>query len=132
NEAISGTTTVNNITITGSCIGCGAASPSLSSLSAATTTNSIDRVNWAQVWKWNSLTTQNALTLSSTSMTSGNLLVLSDTSTASTGAVISATNATTTTSGYGIYASLTNTGNTGYAGYFSNASTGGYAVYANG
>ena len=61
-SSLAGTTTVDNITITGSCIGCLAAgSNALSAITSALTTNTIDNTNEAQVWNWNSLTTQNAV-----------------------------------------------------------------------
>ncbi len=41
-------------------------------------------------------------------------------------------NSAATGSPYGVYATLTGASNTGYAGYFSNSSTSGYALYANG
>ena len=147
-SAISGTTTVNNITITGSCIGCLAAgSNALSAITSALTTNTIDNTNEAQVWNWNSLTTQNAFTLGTSHAFTGSLLNLSATavSATSTGSVLSIADATTG-SGYGIYAAMTtsnnsgtalyvtNTGtvNTGYALYANDTSNSGYAVYANG
>lgn len=38
---------------------------SLSSITAATTTNTIDNVNWAQVWNWNSLTSETGMKMAS-------------------------------------------------------------------
>ncbi len=76
------------------------ATVSLSSLLAATTTNSIDSANWAQTWKWGTLSTQTALTLTSSSETSGTVLNVSSGNAAATG----------------------------YAGYFSQTGTGGYAL----
>jgi len=78
----------------------------LSSLIGATTTDSFDNLNLAQSWTWNSLTSQTALSLSSSSATSGVVFA----------------------------ASLTTSGNSGYAGYFQNTATGntGYAIYAAG
>jgi len=51
---------------------------------AATTTNSIDSNNWAQIWKWGTLTTQTALSLTTSSMTGGTLLSLQNTAAAAT------------------------------------------------
>jgi len=51
---------------------------SLSSLTSATGTNTIDNVNYAQSWTWNTLSTQAALSLSSSSMTSGSVLSLTN------------------------------------------------------
>ena len=59
--------------------GTGTSTVPLSSITAATTTNSINSANFAQTWTWDSLTTQTALTLSSSSMTSGTLLSLINT-----------------------------------------------------
>ena len=41
-------------------------------------------------------------------------------------------NSAATGAPYGVYATMTGASNTGYAGYFSNSSTSGYALYANG
>ena len=57
----------------------------ISSLNAAVIPNTIDNGLWAQRWNWNTLATGTALTLGTTSMTSGNLLSLSNTNPASTG-----------------------------------------------
>ncbi len=53
----------------------------LSGLTAGTATNTIDSTNFAQLWTWNSLSTQTALSLtsSSTAITSGTLLNVSQT-----------------------------------------------------
>src|SRR5690606_33607180 len=40
--------------------GGGSGNAALSDITAATATNTIDNANYAQVWNWNSLTTQNA------------------------------------------------------------------------
>lgn len=120
----------------------------LSSLISATTTNSFDNSNFAQTWTWNSLSTQTAFTISSSSaLTGGTLLSLQATSASatSTGDVLSISDSTTGT-GYGVYASMTATGNTGtaiyatnsgatntgYAGYFNNTATTGWSLYAPG
>jgi hypothetical protein len=96
----------------------------LSSLTSATATNSINNTSFPQTWQWNSLTNGTALTISSSSMTTGSLLSLQDTaaSATSTGQVLSISDATTG-SGYGIYSAMTGHGNTGYAGYFINTDT---------
>ena len=54
----------------------GAASTALSSITDATATNTIDNDNYAQVWNWNTLTTQDAMTIASTAQTTGSLLRL--------------------------------------------------------
>ena len=131
NAAIGGTTTVNNITVTGSCLGCLApGSNALSALTSATSTNSIDNAAYAQTWTWNSLSSGTAFTISSNSMTTGTLLSLQDTaaSATATGKVLSLSDATTG-AGYGVYSAMTGFGNTGYAGYFTNTDTGADANY---
>lgn len=60
----------------------GGGSTPLSSITAATGTNTINNVSHAQEWQWNSLTTQKALKLSSSSITNGYLLYLEATGTA--------------------------------------------------
>ena len=142
-----GKVNVNGVLTVTSCVGCSAgATVSLSSLTSATTTNSIDNNNWAQVWKWGTLSTQTALTLSTSSLTTGTLLNLDRqfhraaapvrspaVSTSQTGAGygINVSSATTGT-GYGIYSALTTTSNIGAAIYATNATTtNGYGVYAN-
>jgi hypothetical protein len=107
---------------TGSGLGChsiNATSIPLSGLTGAMTTSTIDNVNATQTWTWNSLTTQTALSITSSSATSGKMLSLGV--------------ATSGASGYAGYFSMSGTGNTGYAGYFTNTATAtGYAVYASG
>jgi hypothetical protein len=159
---LNGTTTVSgNLVVTGSCTGCVATgSNALSALTSAQSSNSFDNAAYAQTWTWNTLSTGTALTISSTSMTTGSLLSLQDTAIAgtSTGEVLSVSD-TTTGAGYGVYSAMTGagntgfalygttsttgagtgvygsivgTGNTGYGVYGSNASNSGYAVYASG
>jgi trimeric autotransporter adhesin len=114
----------------------GTASTAMSGITAATTTHAIDSSNWAQTWRWGTLTTQNALALQTSSMTTGNLLtldVLSTNNSAGTalniiedqtgaGQAVYVSSATTT-SGIGIEAQLTTTANTGETIYASNATT---------
>ena len=90
----------------------------LSAITGAMGGNTIDNVNSPQTWTWNSLTTQTALSLSTSSGTSGKLLSLSNTTSGS--------------SGYSGYFSMSGTGNTGYAGYFTNSSTSGFALTTSG
>lgn len=80
--------------------------PTLNQITGATAGNTIDNKNNAQSWTWNTQTTQTALSVSSSSATSG--------------IEFSAANTTS--------------GNSGYAGYFQNTATGstGYAIYAAG
>lgn len=78
----------------------------ISSLTNGVKINTLDAANFAQTWTWNSLSTQNALTLSSSSISSGNLLSLSTNSTAAASNAqtmlnvsMSGANATQTTTG---------------------------------
>lgn len=82
-----------------------ATSGAISALTAATSTSSIDNVNYNQAWQWNSLGANTALNL---------------TASASSGTALNVT--------------LTGAGNSGYAAYFQNTSTasGGYAAFFNG
>jgi hypothetical protein len=96
---------------------------SVSGLSAATGTQTLANANFAQAWNWDTLSTQNALSLGSTSMTSGSLLSLTDSfnSATSTGSMLKltasgASNAATPLSitnagtGFSIDAAATGTG----------------------
>lgn len=51
-------------------------SSSLSGLTAASATNTIDNLNFAQTWNWSTLSTQNALSVNADALTSGSLLRL--------------------------------------------------------
>jgi len=64
---------------------------SLSGLTAATATNTIANANYAQVWNWDTLTTETALTIASTSITSGKVLDINSTATAFTGTMADVT-----------------------------------------
>lgn len=78
-------------------------STALSALTAATATNTIDNGNYAQTWKWDSLTSSHGLILSTISTArSGNSSLLSLDS--------SGTNATGGITAYGLYANVTNGG----------------------
>src|SRR5271169_2910 len=115
------------ITVNGAAI-----SVPLSGITAATGSNTFDSGSNAQTWEWGTLSTGTAMSLTTSSMTTGTLLSLQDTAVAntSTGKVLSVSD-TTTGPGYGVYSAMTATGNTGYAGYFASSSTGaGYALYA--
>lgn len=104
----------------------------LSSLLAATTTNSIDSGTWAQTWAWGTLTNGTALMLTSSSITSGQLLWLYDNSTATGSSQALRIDNSQTGSPYGVYSALSGASNTGYAGYFTNAGAAnvlGYGVY---
>jgi collagen type VII alpha len=67
----------------------------LSSLTAATATNTLDNTTFDQTWNWSSATTQNGLSLVSAAQTTGNLLSLAGTSTTQTGNVLSVSSAST-------------------------------------
>ncbi len=79
-------------------------STAISALTAATATNSINNVDYAQTWQWNSLSSNSALTLSSTSTAAASngqkMLNIS----------LSGANSTTTQSTYGLYLTNTHTG----------------------
>lgn len=115
------------LTVT-SCTGCAGSGVALSGLTAATAVNTIANVNWAQTWNWDTLTTENAFTFGSTSISSGSLLNLSVNSTAAASNTQKAlnistagTNGTATQTTYGLYAANTHAGatSTNVAGYFS-------------
>jgi hypothetical protein len=108
----------------------GTASTALSGLTAAAATHTIQNANFPQTWAWGTLGANTALSLSSTGMTTGTLLNLSNTDTAANaGTVLSVSNSEAGGS-TGISSSMLSATNTGYAGYFSNATTNsGYAVY---
>ncbi len=100
----------------------------ISKLAAASATNTIDNTLYAQTWNWNSLTTETALSLGSSSISSGTLLNLSSTSTAAAGNTqkvlnisTSGANGTSTQTTYGTYVSNTHTGtsSTNIGGYFT-------------
>lgn len=63
----------------------------LSGITAASGTNTIANANFAQIWNWDTLTTQTALKLASTSFTSGRLLniVQTNNNAAATGQLLS-------------------------------------------
>ena len=103
----------------------------MSGLTGATGSNSIENGANTQTWNFDGLTSGNALTLSSTSLTSGQLISATDSNASSTG-YAGYFSQSGTGSGYGVYATEGGANNTGYAGYFNNTSTNGYAVYANG
>ncbi len=63
----------------------GTATTALNSVTAATSSNTIDNKNFAQTWNWNTITTTAALTLSSNSVTTGTLLSLVDSNSAASG-----------------------------------------------
>lgn len=91
----------------------------INNLIAATGTNTINNANYAQEWQWNSLTTQTALKLSSSSITTGNLFNITSTSNTQNGNVLAVSSTiSTTTSGYSsaaVNGSMTFTNNQNFA-----------------
>jgi hypothetical protein len=70
---------------------------SLTTLSASTANASINNANSLITWNWNSNTTVNAFALSSTSLTTGSLLAVSQATSAFTGNLVSVTSTGVTT-----------------------------------
>ncbi|HEY8192150.1 MAG TPA: hypothetical protein VIG74_06975, partial [Alphaproteobacteria bacterium] len=68
-----------------------ASSSALSSIIAATATNTIDSLNFAQTWNWSTLSTQNAMSMNANAITSGKMLNLGSTATAFTGTMANLT-----------------------------------------
>lgn len=109
------------------------ASPgALSAITAAVATNTIANANNAQVWNWDTLSTQTALQLASTSLTSGNILSLQSTGTAAasnTQTVLniatSGTNGTSAQTTYGAQIANTHAGTTSTNVALYTTSTGG-------
>jgi hypothetical protein len=83
----------------------GGGSVPLSGLTSALTSVSFDNSSYGQTWTWNSLTSGTAMTLSSSSITSGNVLSVQATSSGNTGSALYALN--NSTSGWGIYSAGT-------------------------
>ncbi|WP_435642128.1 tail fiber domain-containing protein [Micavibrio aeruginosavorus] len=100
----------------------------ISALTAATATNTINNLNFAQTWNWNTLTTQTALSMASTSMTSGTMLSVSSTNGTATGTgIYSSIN--TTGAAKAIYGRSWGTSGTASGVYGEAASASGFAVY---
>lgn len=111
--------------------GGGGGSSALSAITSATATNTIDNSNFNQTWTWNSLSTQTAFSLTTSSLTTGVLHSLQSTSTNASGGVLSILNATTS-NGYGLKSTVTGASNSGYAGFFNNTATTGWSIYSPG
>jgi hypothetical protein len=92
---------------------CASGTPSLSSLSAATTTHTIDNTNFAQEWDWNTITTSNAMKLASSTITSGSLLNLTASDAAVTGPLLEVTSSSATSSATDINVDSSGTSGTG-------------------
>ena len=90
---------------------------SLSSLSDATATDTLANANFAQTWNWDSLTTQTAMAVGSTSVTTGKVLSVNSSSTALTsGFLLDVTASGAATSATGYAAKIANTAATSTAG----------------
>ena len=105
-------------------LGGGGGGAALSGLTAGTATNTIDSATFAQTWTWNTLTTQNALTLSSTGETTGSLLTLTNSSTGATSGTVLNVSTTATSAPNAIEGTASGTANIGIGVYGLNTSTG--------
>ncbi len=87
----------------------------LSSLTAGTATNTIDSLNFAQVWGWSTLSTETAMSMNANALTSGNILDLASSATGMTGALEELTLSGSNAANTGSVLTLNNTGvlNTG-------------------
>ena len=81
NTSLNGTTTINGgLVVTGGYTGCtGGSNIAISNLTTALANNSFDNAAYTQTWSLNSLTTGNALVLSTSAVNTGNLLTLNET-----------------------------------------------------
>ncbi|MBL7998705.1 MAG: hypothetical protein JNL32_08725 [Candidatus Kapabacteria bacterium] len=103
-DAFTVSTTVNTVSAPSSTLYANTTGASLSSITAATATNSINSSNFGQTWQWNTLAGTSALTLSTTSTAAtGNAQTLLNLS-------MSGANATSTQTTYGAQISNTHTG----------------------
>ncbi|MBL7544423.1 MAG: hypothetical protein JNL11_11460 [Bdellovibrionaceae bacterium] len=83
-----------------SCVVAGA-TPAYSAITGASTTNTIDNMNFAQTWNWSTATTQDPITLTANALTTGSLLHLSSSSSSlnSTKGLINITNSSSSVNG---------------------------------
>jgi len=86
------------------------AGASFSGLTAATAANTIANADFAQTWNWNASTATNPLTMASSSLTSGNLLSLTNSNVSQTGSVLALTTNTTAGAAQNMTATGTYTG----------------------
>lgn len=95
----------------------GGGGAALNAITAATNTNSINNAAYSQTWAWNSLTTTNAFSLSSSSITTGSLqtIATSNSTLNSTGGLLYVANSGTSTSG--VLAQFAANGNIGGSGF---------------
>ncbi|NBU58525.1 MAG: hypothetical protein EBS23_01860 [Betaproteobacteria bacterium] len=68
------------LALSGTTLSVSGASSALSSITAATATNTIDSLNYGQTWNWSTATTQSPLTLTADALTTGSLLSLTSSS----------------------------------------------------
>ena len=85
------------LTVSGGVPAWGSASgtTTLSSITAATATNTIDSLNFAQTWNWSTASTQTPFTWTANALTSGNLFSLTSSSTSTTGSLLNISSAST-------------------------------------
>jgi hypothetical protein len=78
-----------------------AAGASLSSLTPATTSNTIDNTNFTQTWNWSTATTQTPLTITANALTTGSIVSITSSSTSNTGTggLLNVANKTATVTG---------------------------------
>jgi len=95
----------------------GAGSTALSAITAAIATNTIDSLNFAQIWGWSTLSTQTGFTWTANALSTGTLFSLTSTSTAAASntqtilnIALSGTNGTSTQTTYGAKISNTHAG----------------------
>ena len=93
------------------------ASAVLSSIGAATATNTIDNTNYAQTWNWSTASTQNPFTMTANALSSGKLLSLTSSSVNAASntqtllnIALSGANSTSTQTTYGAQIANTHTG----------------------
>lgn len=131
--AATSTATVSNLIITNSCVGCtSGAAGSMSAITQAVAPSAFDNGNFTQSWKWNSLGSNVALSLTTTNLTSGTILQVQNTSGGSSTGYAGYFENITTGAGYALGALTTGSSNTGFAIYGSNPSATGYAGYFQG
>jgi len=111
----------------------------LNRINAANGTNTINSLNFAQVWNWSTATTQIPFTWTANGLSTGSLFVLSSTSTVGNASKLlqltrSGANSTASKTNYGSYIEITNTGTTSTnVGEYISASgaTNNYALVVN-
>lgn len=84
-----------------------AGTAALSAITAATGTNTIENVNFAQAWEWDSLTSEIGLKLSSSSITTGSVFNVATTNASMSGPSVLINNNSTNAAGYGMTIAMT-------------------------